>query len=133
MHASLRRTSILLLGLALALAVVFVLAGCGATPPAPSSTGGGTTPVGGTGAPAAGGTTVTEQNFAFSPSNVTVNVGDVISFVNQDSAPHEVAIDGASLGQQAQGQTVKWTAAKAGTFSLKCLIHPSMTGQITVK
>jgi plastocyanin len=78
------------------------------------------------------GTTIVEKNFAFSPNTLTVNVGDTVTFTNQDSAAHDVSIDTQNLGQQATGQSVTWKATKAGTFPFSCLIHPSMTGQITV-
>ena len=64
---------------------------------------------------------------------MTAKVGDTVSFVNQDSAPHQVKIDGQDLGQQAPGATVTWKAAKAGTFPFSCVIHPSMTGQVFVQ
>lgn len=124
-----------LLTFALLLAVGLV--GCsygGSSTPAPS--GGGTTaPSGSTGSsqPSAGGATVTEQNFAFNPSSLTVKVGETVTFTNNDSAPHNVAIDGKELGTQNQGETKTWTATKAGSFPYSCVIHPSMTGQITVQ
>jgi plastocyanin len=105
--------AVLLAGVAL-----LAVAGC---------TSGGSTSGGG-----AGGTTVVEKNFAFSPNALTVNVGDTVTFTNQDSATHEVSIDGKDLGQQATGQSVTWKAATAGTFPFKCIIHPSMTGRVTV-
>lgn len=100
------------------------LVGCGPKPSsqAPASQGG-----------AAAGTTITEQDFAFTPSSATVKVGDTVTFVNKDSAPHRVSIDGQDLGQQANGKSVTWTATKAGTFPFSCTIHPTMTGQITVQ
>jgi plastocyanin len=106
-----------------------VLTGCGGStgaPPPPTGTSSGS-------APAAGGATVTEQNFAFNPASVTVKVGDTVTFTNQDSAAHEVLIDGQDLGSQAQGASVTWKATKAGTFPFSCKIHPSMTGQVTVQ
>lgn len=108
-----------------------------------SGTGGyGTSPgTGGTGGtnPGTGGTggtspnTVTERNIAFDPAKLSVKVGDTVTFVNEDSAPHNVEIDGKELGQQAQGDKVEWKAEKAGSFPYLCTIHPSMTGEITVE
>lgn len=91
---------------------------------------------GGTGGGAGGGTsstTVTERNIAFDPAKLSVKVGDTVTFVNEDSAPHNVEIDGKELGQQASGDKVEWKAEKAGTFPYRCTIHPSMTGEITVQ
>lgn len=111
--------------------IVLALVGCsggsgggyGATPSTAPSGGGTTT----------GGTTIAEQNFAFSPSTLTVKVGDTVTFTNNDSAAHNVKIDGQELGSQNQGESKTWKAAKAGSFPFSCIIHPSMTGQITVQ
>lgn len=115
---------------ACALLLVVGLAGC--------SSSGGTSapPTGGTSsgstAPAAG-ATVTEQGFAFNPSSLTVKTGETVTFVNNDSAPHNVKIDGKELGPQANGESKTWTATKAGSYPFSCIIHPSMTGQVTVQ
>ncbi len=127
-----RNATIVVLGILLTLALA--IAGCSA------GGSGGTTPNSGSSsgdssaAPtAASGPTIAEKGFAFSPADSTVNVGDVVTFVNQDSAPHNVSIDGAELGMQNQGESVTWTATKAGSFPFSCTIHPTMTGTITVK
>jgi plastocyanin len=130
--------TILIAAIAVALVAALVLTGCTggssggttATPPAGGGTSSGGTS-GSTGTP--GGTTITESGFAFDPSTLEVKVGDTVTFTNQDSAPHNVEIDGRKLGEQTQGTSVGWKAQKAGTFPFKCVIHPSMTGQITVK
>lgn len=111
--------------LALSALLASGLAGCS---PAPSAT---PAP---TGAPAQEqGTVISMEDFAFVPSTPTVKVGDTVTFVNNDSAPHRVSIDGQDLGEQAKGEKVEWTATKAGTFPFSCTIHPAMTGQITVQ
>jgi plastocyanin len=86
---------------------------------------------GGSGA-AAGGATVIEKNFAFTPNTLAVNVGDTVTFMNQDAAPHEVSINNQDLGKQSPGQNVTWKASSAGTYPFRCLIHATMTGQVTV-
>ena len=99
--------AVLLLGLVLA------LAGCGG-----GSAGGGSgtapaaTQPSGSGAAAA---TVVEKNFAFEPATLEVKVGDTVTFSNEDSAPHNVEIDGTELGSQDPGASVTWTASAAGT------------------
>jgi plastocyanin len=122
----LKRTlaAVLLLGLALA------LVGC--------SGGSASTTTPATTAPAAGGSssagpTVVEKGFAFEPATLDVKVGDTVTFKNEDSAPHNVKIDGKELGMQDPGASVSWTAEKAGSFPYTCTIHPSMNGQIVVK
>lgn len=117
-----------LVALAVCLALALALAGCGAKTPASTT---GTT--GGGGGSAAGPITIVMENFAFTPTDETVKVGDTVIFENKDSAPHRVSIDGQDLGQQTTGQKVEWKATKAGTFPFSCTIHPAMTGQITVQ
>jgi len=117
-----------LLLMVLAAVLTISIAGCSAktnTSTPPTGSGGS--------APAAPGATVTEKGFAFSPATLTVKVGETVTFVNEDSAPHNVNIDGAELGSQNQGDKVTWTATKAGSFPYSCVVHPSMTGQITVQ
>jgi plastocyanin len=120
--------AVLLLGLAV------VVAGCSGsgtsttgetgTPPASSSSGESTS---------TGGATIMEQDFAFSPSTLTVKLGETVTFTNNDSAPHIVKIDGKELGNQNQGESTTWTATKAGSFPYICTLHPAMTGEITVQ
>lgn len=86
-----------------------------------------------TGSDTSGALTISEEGLAFSPDTLEVKVGDSVTFTNKESVPHNVNIDGADLGEQAQGQSVTWTASKAGAFPFTCTIHPSMTGEITVK
>lgn len=114
---------------ALLIALALALVGCS------GSGGSGTTGTAGTtsGGTSGGGATVVEKGFAFSPASLQVAVGDTVTFTNEDSADHNVKIDGQELGAQSQGQSVTWTASKAGTFPYSCVIHPSMTGEITVK
>jgi plastocyanin len=77
--------------------------------------------------------TISMQNYAFNPATLSVAVGDVVTIQNMDSVSHHVVIGTDDLGVQQPGQDVTWKAAKAGTFAMKCLIHPTMTGSITVK
>ncbi len=125
MHG-MRRT----LAAAAAALTLFALVACtGANP-----YGGGTTaPAGGgsTGA-ASGGNTITLQNIAFNPSSLTVKVGDTVTFKNADQAPHHIVVGTTDLGEQQPGQDTTWKAPADGVYMLKCLIHPSMSGQITV-
>jgi plastocyanin len=119
------------IGAILLIVLVIALAGCSgsgsssgggtATPPAASTTGG------------TASTTVVEKNFAFEPASLEVKVGDTVTFKNEDSAPHNVKIDGKDLGNQDPGASVTWTASTAGSFPYTCTIHPSMAGEIVVK
>lgn len=147
---------VLLLALTLGLVLAFTLLGCsgssgGGYGSSGGTTGGGTTGGGTTGGgggygytpPSGGGstggttsgtgTTIDEKNFSFNPSSLTAKVGDTITFTNSDSTQHHVVVGTTDLGIQNPGATVTFKATKAGTLPIKCLIHPSMTGQIIVK
>jgi plastocyanin len=91
----------------------------------PAAGGGGT---GTTAAPAAGGATVDISGFAFSPASVTVKVGESVTWTNKDSVPHTVtAADGSfDSGSLAQGASFSFTFQKAGTYTYRCTVHPSM-------
>lgn len=122
----------------------FVLAGCGDDTGSTSSPSGiyeGTDTTGGAGT---GGTETTgtgsarvvpvvERGFAFEPASVTVKVGDVVTWTNEDAAAHDVEIDGTQLGAHQQGQSVTWTAESPGTYPYLCTIHPEMKGEVIVE
>ncbi len=118
------------LTLALTLALAVGLTGCGGS----TSYQGGTTPAApSAGTSQAGATTMVEKDFQFSPATLTVKIGDKVTFDNQDTTAHQVDVDGTDLGVQQPGASVEWSAAKTGTFAVKCIIHPSMTAQIVVQ
>ena len=78
---------------------------------------------------------VTIKGFAFAPANLTIEAGDSVTFVNEDSAPH-TATDKAGAfdtGRMSSGQQSTLTFGGAGTFDYFCEIHPNMTAQIIVE
>lgn len=124
-----RRATTLLLGLTL----TTTLAACGS-----SSSGGsadaGVTPA--TSPDVASGPTVTIKDFKFSPATLNVKVGTKVTFVQQDSVPHDASgsgdsglIDSPTLSK---GQTYTVTFTKAGTYPYICSIHPYMKGSVVV-
>jgi plastocyanin len=124
--------------LALAVLALVVVSGCSSSTPAattpaatpPATTSGSSS----TAAPAAAGTAVSIANFAFSPAEVTVKVGDTVTWTNNDSVPHTVTGADFDSGQLVPGATFPHTFTKAGTFAYKCTIHPSMApGKVTVQ
>ena len=75
-------------------------------------------------------------DFAFSPADIEVEVGDEISWTNDDAAAHTVtATSGGDFdsGTLAQGADFTFEATKPGTIAYFCAIHPSMKGTITVR
>ena len=93
---------------------------------------------------AADGTTVVASNLAFQQGSVTVKADEAFSlhFVNQDQAPHNIAIyTDAGAGTKVFGGDViqggdtvyQVPSLKAGTYFFRCDVHPDMTGQIVAK
>jgi plastocyanin len=71
---------------------------------------------------------------AYSPSVLTVVVGTLVIFINQDSQPHSATAPGAfDSGVIApNGGRWVWVASVAGTFQFHSSVQPNMAGQITV-
>lgn len=131
------------------LVLLVLLAGCSATPdgtasgdpssstqsstsPASTSTGSSSTT---TTAPAS--SAVQISGFAFQPKQVSIAVGQAVTWTQQDSAPHTVSSDaGAPVafdsGNLAKGQQFTFTFTTAGTYGYHCKLHSSMTGTVTV-
>jgi plastocyanin len=92
--------------------------------------------------PATSGTTpsatssVTIQNFAFSPAAITVKKGTTVTWTNKDSTTHTVTETdgqkGPDSGNLANGKTYSFTFDTVGTFKYHCAIHPDMLGTVTV-
>jgi plastocyanin len=102
--------------------------GGGAATEQPSGDGGG----GGGGA----GTDVTMEGIAFNPAEVTISVGDTVTWTNEDSVGHDVTGDdfkSGAAGGLAQGDTFEHTFEKAGTFDYVCTVHPGMEGTVKVE
>lgn len=79
---------------------------------------------------------VTIQNFAFLPSDITVKKGTAVTWTNKDSTPHTVSgIDGnqgPNSGDLNPGDKYSFTFNDVGTFKYRCNIHPDMLGTVTV-
>ena len=94
---------------------------------AEDSSGGGTT--------AEGTREVVMQSFAFEPSELTVKVGQSVTWRNEDDAKHdafseEAGLDTADIGK---GDTATFQPDEAGTIEYICSIHPQMKGTLVVE
>jgi len=79
---------------------------------------------------------VTIANMAFSPSQITVNKGDTVTWTNNDSTAHTVTSDtGSELnsGDIQPGSTYSHTFSQTGSYQYHCSIHPYMRATIVVK
>jgi len=76
------------------------------------------------------------QNFAFSPSSLTIKVGDTVTWTNKDTATHTVTSDsGGELSSPSlnKGETYSHQFASAGVYDYHCTHHPSMKAKIIVE
>lgn len=73
-------------------------------------------------------------NFLYDPSPHYVDLGDVVRFTNEDTAPHTATCDspGCSFDTPtlAQGESASVTIPLAGTLTYFCIVHPDMTGKL---
>lgn len=86
--------------------------------------------------------TVTLENFAFAPAELTIPAGTTVSFVNEDQAPHTAthgsdgqAESGALFDLQlpAGDGSGDYTFDEPGTYNVTCTIHPQMNMVVIVE
>jgi len=80
---------------------------------------------------------ITQKGKQFSKEEVTIKVGDTITFENDDDTSHNVfsSSEGAkfNLGIQKQGASSSHKFEKAGVVEIRCAIHPKMKLKVEVK
>jgi plastocyanin len=83
---------------------------------------------------AGAGNVVEISGFAYSPAELTITVGDTVTWTNLDAVEHTAtATDGSwDTGLLGEGESGSITFTAPGTFDYLCTPHPSMTGRIVV-
>lgn len=78
---------------------------------------------------------VSISGYAFSPTPVTIQVGDTVKWTNNDGVSHTVVSDSSvfSSGNIPSGGTYSYTFTAAGTYGYHCSIHTYMTGEVIVQ
>ena len=76
---------------------------------------------------------VSIKNFAFNPATLTVSSGTTVTWMNNDSAPHQIKSDTFNSSALNQGEKFEFKFDTPGTFNYSCSIHPSMKGTIIVQ
>jgi len=71
------------------------------------------------------------------PNPVQVHVGQIVSWTNKDTDPHDVTSEGSdggtlNSGPIATGASYRWLARRPGTYHYLCTLHPEMHGEIIV-
>ena len=81
-----------------------------------------------------------ETNECFIPAKVSVNVGDTVTWSNDDAAAHTVTSGNPTDGPDGTfdsslfmaGTTFEYTFDEAGQFDYFCMVHPWMVGTVQV-
>jgi plastocyanin len=74
--------------------------------------------------------------YQFATKTLTVKIGTTVTWKNGTDAPHTVTGNGSwkfASKTFSQGQSVKFTFSKAGTYQYMCAIHPYMKAKVVVK
>ena len=77
---------------------------------------------------------IVQQGRAFRPGEVTINRGETLTFTNNDEFIHQVYVAGLfDSDERAPGQNLTESFPNAGTFEVRCHIHPKMKLVVHVK
>ena len=63
---------------------------------------------------------------------IRTTVGKVVTWRNDDDAPHTASAAGFSSPQLAKGGTYRRRFMRAGTYAYVCALHPGMRGKVIV-
>ena len=80
--------------------------------------------------------TVDISDFTFNPGTVTIQVGDTVTWTNNDAMPHTATStdDPATFdGEMQPGESFSFTFEEEGTFDYFCEIHPQMEATVVVE
>ena len=74
------------------------------------------------------------EGFAFEPEEISIEVGEEVTWTNNDGTAHTVTADDESFdsGNLDGGATFSQTFDEAGEFAYHCNIHPQMSGTVSV-
>jgi plastocyanin len=74
------------------------------------------------------------QNFAFSPTTVTVKAGSTVTWTNRDQDAHTVTAMSGPFHSPTltTGQSFRYTFTTPGRYDYLCTIHPFMTATVVV-
>ncbi|MDD1661883.1 MAG: cupredoxin family copper-binding protein [Methanomicrobiales archaeon] len=77
---------------------------------------------------------ITIQGFTFNPASITVPAGTMVTWTNDDTAPHTIVSDATAFRSNAiaMGGSYSFTFTAPGTYPYHCGIHPFMHGTVTV-
>ena len=84
----------------------------------------------------AGNQMIHQQGRVFGPENVTIKKGETLTFVNDDTVPHNIISTSKgnefNLGSQPPGTSTDVTFKETGDVQVICAIHPRMKLMVKV-
>jgi plastocyanin len=80
---------------------------------------------------------IVQKDRAFDVRAIAISAGDTLLFTNADPFLHQIYVNSPAMNfesdEQPPGQTVAVRFAAAGSFEVRCHIHPKMSLAVTVK
>jgi plastocyanin len=71
-------------------------------------------------------------DFSFQPTTLTVTPGTIVTWTNEDSAPHTATGHAFDTGRLNKGDSGSVTFETPGEYDYICTYHPSMEGTVVV-
>jgi plastocyanin len=77
---------------------------------------------------------VNQKGRTFRPGEINIARGETVTFTNEDSYIHQVYVSGLfESDERAPGENVNQVFTAAGTFQVRCRIHPTMKLTVRVR
>ena len=80
---------------------------------------------------------IIQKGRSFAVQTITVTLGQVVRFENQDNFPHQINVTGPGTAfdsdLQDAGEVVDLAFSSAGLFTVQCGIHPRMRMTVRVE
>lgn len=85
--------------------------------------------------PASGGAAIAMEGTAFSPGEMTVRIGQTVTWINKDPFPHTIFSEVGHFRSSVlePGQQWRFTPTMEGRFPYVCTLHPGMNGTLIVQ
>ncbi len=80
-------------------------------------------------------TTISIQNMAFNPNNLTVRSGTNVQWINNDNKQHQIMSDSGAFQSNVlnPGDSYNFYFAKSGIYGYHDALNPTITGTITAQ
>jgi plastocyanin len=77
---------------------------------------------------------IVQKGRAFHPTEASIAVGDRLIFTNEDNYIHQIYVTGLfDSDEKSPGENLNESFTRAGTFQVRCHIHPTMKMVVRVK